>query len=152
MKTLDEFKRSGGSLDGNKVHAHEEYDGCPKTYNKDLQTTAEKLGFGTSSKPSNVGTTTAPSHNTNTHGSTGAKIAGAGVATTGTAVAGSKIAEHRRKDSGVADVGRKNSSSSASSSDFEYAADGTKVKKGKIGQLLDKVRSGSKQETATSAY
>jgi hypothetical protein len=146
MKTLDEFKRSGGSLDGNKVHAHEEYDGCPKTYNKDLQTTTEKLGFGKSSTPSNVSTSN-PSHNN------GLGVAGAGATAAGAGIAGTKVAEHHRKDSGVADVGRKSSHSSASSSDFEYAADGTKVKKGKIGQLLDKVRSGSKQDTAaTSTY
>ncbi|KAK5457228.1 hypothetical protein LTS15_005009 [Exophiala xenobiotica] len=45
MKTLDEFKSSGGVLTGGKHGAHEEYDGPPRKYNEKLSTTFEKLGL-----------------------------------------------------------------------------------------------------------
>merc|ERR1712225_100001 len=45
MKTLDEFKNSGGVLSGGKHGAHEEYDGPPRKYNEKLSTTFEKLGL-----------------------------------------------------------------------------------------------------------
>ena len=37
-KTLEEFKAAGGILDGNNSAHHGEYDGCPRPYNKSLQT------------------------------------------------------------------------------------------------------------------
>jgi len=38
MKSLSEFTSGGGSLTGGKSVTHEEYDGQPRPYNKDLQT------------------------------------------------------------------------------------------------------------------
>merc|ERR1711939_400350 len=39
MKSLDEFKSGGGTLDGHAKSAHEEYDGAPRPYNDKLSTT-----------------------------------------------------------------------------------------------------------------
>jgi hypothetical protein len=50
MKTLDEFKQSGGVLDGSSGAAHEQYDGAPRPYNSKLETTMEKLGFSHGNK------------------------------------------------------------------------------------------------------
>lgn len=49
-KTLDEFKSAGGILDGSKGPTHEEYEGAPRQYNRKLETTMEKLGFGGGNK------------------------------------------------------------------------------------------------------
>jgi len=38
MKSLSEFTSGGGSLTGGKSVTHEEYEGQPRPYNKDLQT------------------------------------------------------------------------------------------------------------------
>jgi hypothetical protein len=38
MKSLSEFTSGGGSLSGGERVTHEEYDGAPRPYNKDLQT------------------------------------------------------------------------------------------------------------------
>lgn len=43
MKTLDEFKAAGASLTGGTRHTHEEYEGAPRPYNKDLQTSTEQV-------------------------------------------------------------------------------------------------------------
>ena len=77
----------------------------------------EKLGFGHG--------------NNQNHAATGAAAGAAGLA------AGKS---HGHTDSGVSGVGRqrRGSSSSVSSSDYEYAADGQKVKKNRLGGLLGK--------------
>lgn len=118
MKSLDEFKHAGGILEGNKGPTHEEYDGPPRQYNSKLETTMDKLGFG--------------GDHTQHHGGAGA-VAGAG---TGAAVAGNNHGHHAT-DSGVSGMGQgRVRSGSASSSDYEYAADGQKVKKSRLGGLL----------------
>lgn len=43
MKTLDEFKKTGGALEGGKHTTHEQYEGAPRPYNEKLSTTFEKL-------------------------------------------------------------------------------------------------------------
>jgi len=45
MKTLDEFKTSGGVLTGGNHGSREEYEGPPRKYNEKLSTTLEKLGL-----------------------------------------------------------------------------------------------------------
>jgi len=45
MKTLDEFKGAGGILTGSKSTSHEKYDGEPRPYNRELETTMDKLGI-----------------------------------------------------------------------------------------------------------
>ena len=45
MKTLDEFKKAGGILTGSRSSTHETYDGEPRPYNKDLETSMDKLGL-----------------------------------------------------------------------------------------------------------
>jgi len=43
MKSLDEFKQSGGILTGGQHSSHEQYEGAPRPYNDKLSTTFEKL-------------------------------------------------------------------------------------------------------------
>lgn len=121
MKTLDEFKSAGGLLDGNKGPSHEEYDGAPRAYNSKLETTMEKLGFSGGhndvQQQQHMG---------------GQSVAGAGAVGAGGAVVG-KERGHRNADSGVG-MNRPRLGS-ASSSDYEYAADGQKVKKTRLGNL-----------------
>lgn len=79
MKTLDEFKSSGG-LAGTKSHTHEEYDGAPRPYNEKFSTKLEHVLPG--------------SHHTSHTGTTG---------TTGTS--GLNTSSHNNRDSGVSGVG-----------------------------------------------
>jgi len=79
MKTLDEFKSSGG-LAGTKTHTHEEYDGAPRPYNEKFSTKLEHVLPG--------------SHHTSHTGTTG---------TTGTS--GLNTSSHNNRDSGVSGVG-----------------------------------------------
>ncbi|ETN45709.1 uncharacterized protein HMPREF1541_09542 [Cyphellophora europaea CBS 101466] len=157
MKSLDEFKSGGGTLDGHAKSAHEEYDGAPRPYNDKLSTTLDKLGFkeGTNSHgqqaqhAGNVNPATGESgigagqhsagqHQTGTHNtSSGLGGAGAGAGLGAGAAAASALDSHKHghehtgRDSGVGGLRR---SGSQSSSDYEYAADGSKVGKNKLGR------------------
>jgi hypothetical protein len=122
MKTLDEFKQAGGHIDGRGGTAHEEYEGAPRPYNSKLETTMEKLGFSHGNKEG--------------HSHAGATGGAAAAGATGVASADA-VKGHQHNDSGISGVDRQRSGST-SSSDYEYAADGQKVKKNRLGGLLGK--------------
>jgi len=98
MKTLDEFKAAGASLHGSTRETHEEYEGAPRPYNKDLQTSAEQVLSGTHHghhghhNTSGTGVTGGTGLNTTTNTSTSTRTgtsgehmgSGPGVGTTGT--------------------------------------------------------------------
>lgn len=95
MKTLDEFTRAGGVIQGTKSHTHEEYDGAPRPYNEKLRTSIDKVLPGT-------------------HGTAGAAGTAGGVGALGTtgrhrrsSSASSSDYEDSRKtrDSGIGGVG-----------------------------------------------
>lgn len=80
--------------------------------------------------------------NSNSNSNTGKNVAAAGAIGAGTAAIG-KQRGHRHNDSGVSglsgDRKSRSRSSSLSSSDMEYRADGSKVKKtSKLGSLFQK--------------
>ncbi|KAK5197445.1 hypothetical protein LTR99_007815 [Exophiala xenobiotica] len=90
MKTLDEFKTSGGVLTGGKHGAHEEYDGPPRKYNEKLSTTFEKLGLEAKEAMSGHHTSGTGHHTT-------------GNTTTTTTGVGSNVGSgsHHGRDSGI---------------------------------------------------
>jgi len=90
IKTLDEFKTSGGVLTGGKHGAHEEYDGPPRKYNEKLSTTFEKLGLEAKEAMSGHHTSGTGHHTT-------------GTTTTTTTGVGSNIGSgtHHGRDSGI---------------------------------------------------
>lgn len=59
MKSLHEFTSGGGSITGGKSVTHEEYDGQPRPYNKDLQTEIKDMaslgGHGHRNTDSGIG-------------------------------------------------------------------------------------------------
>jgi len=130
MKTLDEFKKMGGSLTGGTTTTGEHYEGQPRQYNPALETTFEKLGLagqhGTHGTTSTTGTGVGTGHHTGHHGAG----LGAGAAGVGAAGAGAGLA------------GRHRSGSSSSSSSSDVSTGGTRTKKTKTkkrGGLLDKL-------------
>lgn len=122
MKTLDEFKSSGGKLTGaSGTHgvSREEYDGAPRQYNEKLSTTFDKLGLGKHHQQTDSGVGGVGSHTTSGtgHHGVGTGAAGAGVAAAGVGAA----AHHRRRGS--------NSSYSSSS---DESVGGTRRKKDRL--------------------
>jgi len=76
MKTLDEFKGAGGILTGSKSSSHEKYDGEPRPYNKELETTMDKLGLGHHGSSGTTGTTGTSGHQYNGSGVSGVGSSG----------------------------------------------------------------------------
>merc|ERR1711939_693073 len=109
------------------------YDGAPRPYNDKLSTTLDKLGFkeGTNSHGQQA------QHAGNVNPATGESGIGAGAGLGAGAAAASALDSHKHghehtgRDSGVGGLRR---SGSQSSSDYEYAADGSKVGKNKLGR------------------
>jgi hypothetical protein len=103
MKTLDEFKASGGAISGNKGPTHEEYEGAPRPYNDKLATTFDKLEekFHVGSNRTHGTTTTVNGGmNGSNHHSNGATTT---TTTTGDVMGANR--PHRHTDSGVGGVG-----------------------------------------------
>jgi len=107
MKTLDEFKKVGGSLTGGSHQSHEEYDGAPRPYNDKLSTTFEKLeekfhthpGHNTSgaagtNELTGQGSGSLGHHSTSQTGMTG-----------GSSGISGDLRNHRQTDSGVSGMG-----------------------------------------------
>jgi hypothetical protein len=117
MKTLDEFKRAGGTIEGGRHGTHEEYEGQPRQYNEKLSTTFEQLGLEGSTGTSGL----TGSHHTS-HGTSGYGTAG-GVGAAG--VAGAAAGRHHRE--------RRGSNSSSSSSESDVSVGGTRSRRSKRG-------------------
>jgi hypothetical protein len=82
MKTLSEFTSGGGSLTGGKSVTHEEYDGQPRPYNKDLQTEIKDMASLGHHGPSHRQTDSGIGMGTDDRSRTGAT--GAGITNNGT--------------------------------------------------------------------
>lgn len=90
MKTLDEFKKAGGVLEGNRSHTHEEYEGAPRPYNEKLKTTIENVLPGHHGHHNTAGTT----------GTTGVGSTGTGLGHSGMHNTSSGLTDSSRPDSG----------------------------------------------------